>query len=138
MNNKLSQSLLIEKIKNKTILEENIIEENRALKYLINYIIFFGGFGFLITGISSFYRTNLIPFLNSNDILFFPQGLTMCFYGICGIIVGINQLRILILRIGEGYNKFDKENGTMEIFRKGFKGKNSDIKIIHPLSDILR
>jgi hypothetical protein len=137
MKNKFSQSLT-ENFRNQTVLKEDIIEENRAIKYLINFTILFGALGFLITGISSFYKTNFIIFLNSDEILFFPQGLTMCFYGICGITIGVNQLRILILKIGEGYNKFDKEKGTMEIFRKGFKGNDSDIKIIYPLSDILR
>lgn len=129
---------LKENFRDKKILKEEIIEENRGIKYLLNFTILFGALGFLITGISSFYKTNFITFLKSDEILFFPQGLTMCFYGVIGTIVGINQLRILVLRIGEGYNKFDKEKGIMEIFRKGFKGEGSDVKIIYPLNDILR
>jgi hypothetical protein len=55
-----------------------------------------------------------------------------------GLILSINQLYILYSRIGEGFNEFNKVNGLMKIFRKGFYGKNSDINIVYPLSDILR
>lgn len=62
----------------------------------------------------------------------------MCFYGTCGIIVSINQIRIMLMKIGEGYNEFNKEKGIMQIYRKGLIGKDSDINIIYPLNDIVR
>lgn len=55
-----------------------------------------------------------------------------------GLILSINQLYILKSRVGEGFNEFNKINGLMKIFRKGFPGKNSDVNIVYPLSDILR
>ena len=121
--------------KTNTILKETILEEDKIIKYLLNYCIFFGALGFLIVGISSYIGYNLIPFLKANEIIFFPQGLTMCFYGICGIIVGINQIRILTLKIGEGYNEFNKEKGIVKIYRKGL---SSDINITYAITDIVR
>jgi len=125
-------------IKTIGILEEKIKEENLITKYLLNTIIFLGSSGFLIVGISSYLKMNIIPFLDASKIIFFPQGITMSIYGTIGLLLSINQILILYLKIGEGYNKFDKNKGTMEIYRRGFPGKNSDINIIYPLSDILR
>jgi len=125
-------------LKTNTILKEKISEDDKGIKYLLNLIILGGGLGFLVVGISSYIKSNIVFFLNADQIIFFPQGLTMCFYGLCGTIVGINQLRILILEIGEGYNEFNKTDGTMKIFRKGLKGKNSDINIVYPLEEIVR
>ncbi len=122
-------------IKTELIYKEYIIESYKSIKYLINCIIITGSLGFLAVGISSYLKYDILFFLKSEQIIFFPQGLTMCFYGTCGLIVGINQMRILILKIGEGYNEFNKKQGTMTIVRKG---SNSDIMITYPLKDILR
>ena len=64
------------------ILIENIQEDNRLLKYFLNYVIFFGALGFFIVGSSSYFRFNLIPFLDASQIIFFPQGITMLIYGL--------------------------------------------------------
>lgn len=117
---------------------ERISESNQIVKYILNFIILLGSSGFLIVGISSYFKTNTIYFLKSEDIIFFPQGITMCLYGTAGLIVSLNQFRIAISRVGEGYNKFDKREGIMEIFRKGFNGKESDINITYPITDIVR
>jgi hypothetical protein len=120
------------------LFREEIIETDKSIKYLLNSAIFLGAFGFLIVGISSYLKFNLLPFLNASQIIFFPQGLTMCFYGSLGLILSINQFAISILNIGEGFNEFDKTKGNMKIYRKGFPGKNSDVDIIYPLKDIVR
>lgn len=125
-------------IKDIGILEEKIKEENLIIKYFLNTVIFLGSFGFLTVGISSYLKLNIIPFLDASEIIFFPQGITMSIYGTLGLLLSINQILILYLKIGEGYNKFDKQKGTMEIYRRGFPGKNSDINITYPLNDILR
>lgn len=125
-------------IETDSIFKEEIEETNKITKNLLNCIIFSGSFGFLSVGISSYLKFNLIPFLDSSQIIFFPQGLTMCFYGSLGILLSINQFIISSLKIGEGYNEFDKIKGTMTIFRKGFPWKNSDVNIVYPLKDIVR
>lgn len=119
------------------VLIEEIIEDDKLVKWVYNIIILLGGIGFLSVGISSYLKYNLIFFLNSEQVMFYPQGLTMCFYGICALIVSINQIQILINNIGEGYNEFNKDKGIMIIYRKGFKGIDSDINIICSLTDIV-
>lgn len=120
------------------VLLEQIKEPNLIIKYCFNCVIALGAIGFLIAGISSYLGYNIIHFLNAEEIIFFPQGITMCFYGTCGILVSINQFRILLSGFGEGYNEFDKTKGTVKIFRKGQSNSNSDINIVYPLTDILR
>lgn len=126
------------KEENGNILVEKISETNKFIKYLLNLIIAIGSFGFLIVGISSYTNITIIPFLKADEIIFFPQGLTMTFYGFLGTIISINQYFIILSNIGEGFNEFNKETGTMKIFRKGFPGKNKDINIIYPINDIVR
>lgn len=138
MNTSSTNQKDVKILKTNTILKEKITEDDKTIKYLLNFIILGGGLGFLIVGISSYIKYNLVFFLKADQIIFFPQGLTMCFYGICGTLVGINQLRILLLKIGEGYNEFDKTKGTMNIFRKGLTGKDSDVNITYPLEEIVR
>jgi len=81
MNNKLSNKLPTTNTE-ENILIENIEEENRVLKYLLNLVILLGALGFLIVGISSYLKYNLIPFLDASQIIFFPQGITMSIYGL--------------------------------------------------------
>jgi len=92
----------------------------------------------LTVGVSSYIKNNLIPFLNADQIIFFPQGITMCFYGSLGTILALLQLKILASNIGEGFNEFNKETGKLRVFRKGSKGKESNIDIIYSLNDIVR
>lgn len=122
----------------KIILREEITEKDKITKWIYNIIILLGGLGFLCVGISSYLKYNIITFLNSSQIIFYPQGITMSFYGSCAIVVSINQFRILLNNIGEGYNEFNKDKGIMQIYRKGFKGKDSDVNIICSLTDIVR
>lgn len=129
-NNKITKSDLIFK--------ENITNTNFLSDIIINIILFLGSFGFLLVGISSFYKFDLLPMLDAKEIIFFPQGATMSFYGTSGIIVSIYQFLILYWKIGEGYNEFNKKLGTATIFRKGFPGEYAEIKITYPLEDILR
>lgn len=122
-----------------TIYVQKVEEEDKIIKYILNSTMFLGSLGFTIAGISSYTKTNILEFINANDIIFFPQGLTMCFYGILGLIFSINQILITYYKIGEGFNEFDKEKGTMRIYRKGgFPWKNTDINLIYSLTEILR
>jgi hypothetical protein len=132
-NNNLSLKSNTEKI-----LREEITEEDKVIKWLYNIVILLGGIGFLCVGISSYINYNIIFFLKSDQIIFYPQGITMCFYGTCALIISINQIRILLNNIGEGYNEFNKDKEIMQIYRKGFRGKDSDVNIICPLTDIVR
>nr|P09362.2 RecName: Full=Photosystem I assembly protein Ycf4 [Euglena gracilis] len=118
------------------ILRQEIKENNKIIKWFYNIVMLLGGIGFLIVGISSYIGNNLIYFLDASEIIFFPQGITMCFYGTCGILFSINQISIILNGVGEGYNEFNKELNLMTIYRKGKQGKNSDINITYSLKDI--
>jgi hypothetical protein len=126
------------KFNTEKILREEITENDKVIKWLYNIVILLGGIGFLCVGISSYINYNIIFFLKADQIIFYPQGITMCFYGTCAFIISLNQIRILANNIGEGYNEFNKFKKTMQIYRKGFKGKNSDVNIICSLNDIVR
>ena len=87
-------------VNNSYLLREEIIEKRKLLKYLISITIFLGSLGFIISSISSYLKITIVPFLYTNEIIFFPQGITMGFYGILGLILSINQLFILYWKIG--------------------------------------
>lgn len=123
---------------NENILFEKVEETDKNVKYIINIVMFLGSVGFGITGLSSYFNKDILPFLEVKNIIFFPQGLTMLLYGSAGFLFSLNQFRILISKVGEGYNEFNKINGTMTLFRKGQTNEESDIKIVYPLTDILR
>lgn len=127
-----------ENFSNEIILREEIKNKQIINDYIFSSIILLGSLGFLITGLSSFFKHNFIFFLNADRILFFPQGITMCFYGSLGLIISISQILILYWKIGEGYNEFNKQKGTLEIYRKGYPGKNSEVKLVYEIKDILR
>ena len=47
----------------------------------------FGGFGFFLTGLSSFFQTNLLFFSDAREISFIPQGIVLI-YGTVGLLLG--------------------------------------------------
>lgn len=77
---------------NNTLLEE-IKNKNKLSDIIISVTMLLGSLSFLIVGTSSYTKVELISFLNAKDIIFFPQGLTMCLYGIGGLIISIYQVR---------------------------------------------
>jgi hypothetical protein len=36
---------------------------------------------FLLAGTSSYFKVNLLPFANTTELVFIPQGIVMMFYG---------------------------------------------------------
>ena len=123
---------------NELIRKDKIEMSNSQYNFIFNMIMLLGSIGFFIVGISSYLQRNIIPFLKANEILFFPQGVTMLFYGTIGTIISIYQMFLIHWKVGEGFNEFDKKTGKVTIFRKGFPGKNSEIKLVYPLEDIVR
>ena len=119
-----------------TIFRENIVGSRRFSNFFWALTISLGGSGFLIVGISSYLKHNLLFFLNANEIVFFPQGLVMSLYGIGGLILSIYQWLVIFWQIGEGYNEFDKNSQMMKIFRWGFPGLNRKIEISYPIKEI--
>ena len=113
-----------------------VVGSRRFSNYWWASIILLGGFGFLLTGISSYLNFDLLPFINSKNILFFPQGLVMCFYGILGLIFSCYLWLTLFWGVGGGFNEFNKKQGIVRIFRWGFPGKNRRIDLSYNIKDI--
>ena len=124
------------KSQEKIILKEEINTNNTQYNITFSITMLLGSLGFLIVGISSYFQKNILEFLNASEILFFPQGITMSFYGTLGIIISIYQILLIYWKVGEGYNEFNKETGKLTIFRKGFPGKNEEIKLVYPIEEI--
>nr|YP_009709499.1 photosystem I assembly protein ycf4 [Asplenium nidus]QEW89315.1 photosystem I assembly protein ycf4 [Asplenium nidus] len=95
-----------------------------------------GATGFLLVGLSSYVGRDLIPGLSSEHIVFIPQGVVMCFYGIAGLFLGLYLWCTAFWNVGGGYNLFDKRRGFCSIFRWGFPGKSRRIHIRLGLKDV--
>lgn len=120
----------------KMIQQEMITGSRRLSNYLWATLIFIGGTGFLLAGLSTYWQIELLPFTQVSDLLFFPQGIIMIFYGTAAISFSIFLWFMIILNIGGGYNRFDKINGLITIFRLGFPGKNRNISLTYCMKDV--
>ena len=119
-----------------SIFREQVVGSRRLSNYWWATILFFGALCFFTVGLSSYLGFNILPFLNADEIVFFPQGLVMCFYGILAFLLSLYLWLIIFWSIGEGYNEFNKAEGTMSIFRWGFPGKQRRIDLSFPIQDI--
>lgn len=88
-----------------------------------------GGFGFFLTGLSSYLKTNLVFFANVNEIAYIPQGIVLMFYGSVGTILGIFLCLTIWWDVGFGYNDYDQNLAQILLYRKGFPGKNRELKL---------
>jgi hypothetical protein len=108
----------------------------RWSNYLWGLILSLGGVGFLLTGLSSYFQAQLVPFINSSTIQFFPQGLVMCFYGTLGLLLSLYIWFIILWDLGEGFNEFNLETEQVRIFRWGFPGKNRRIDLQYAINEV--
>nr|AYC64749.1 photosystem I assembly protein Ycf4 [Boodleopsis sp. FL1161] len=99
--------------------------------------IFFGSCGFLITGLSSYLNKSIFFFFYYDTIQFFPQGLTMTFYGILGFFLSLYLILTFYWSLGSGFNEFNKQKSYVRIFRWGFPGKNRRLNLYYAWEDIL-
>ena len=116
------------------IRQDKIIGSKRFSNYFWSFFLFVGGLGFLLAGSSSYFKINLLPFTNSTELAFIPQGLVMIFYGMLGLGLSIYIIITILLNIGGGYNEYNKNENLVKIVRKGFPGKNREIFLTYPLS----
>nr|YP_010852580.1 photosystem I assembly protein Ycf4 [Paratrophis insignis]WGL38906.1 photosystem I assembly protein Ycf4 [Paratrophis insignis] len=100
------------------------------------FILFLGSLGFLLVGTSSYLGRNFIPFFPSQQIIFFPQGIVMSFYGIAGLFISSYLWCTISWNVGSGYDRFDIKEGIVCIFRWGFPGKNRRIFLQFLMKDI--
>ena len=118
------------------IRRDQIIGSRRFSNYFWSLFLFLGGIGFLLAGISSYFKVNFLPFANPTELVFIPQGLVMMFYGTLSFGISIYILITLLLDIGSGYNEYNRIENLVKIVRKGFPGKNREILLTYPLSNI--
>jgi hypothetical protein len=118
------------------IRRDKIIGSRRFSNYFWSFFLFLGGIGFLLAGISSYLHINLLPFANPTELVFIPQGLVMMFYGTLSFGISIYILMTILLDIGSGYNEYNRMENLVKIVRKGFPGKNREILLTYPFSNI--
>ena len=118
------------------IRQDKIIGSRRFSNYFWSFFLFLGGIGFLLAGISSYLKINLLPFANSTELVFIPQGLVMMFYGTLSFGISTYIIVTVLLDIGGGYNEYNRIEKLVKIVRKGFPGKNREILLTYPLSNI--
>jgi len=118
------------------IRQDNIVGSRRFSNYFWTFFLSIGGLIFLLAGISSYLKTNLLPFTNTAELVFIPQGIVMMFYGTLSLGLSIYIATTLFWDIGSGYNEYDKIENIVKIVRKGFPGKNREILLTYPLSNI--
>ena len=125
----------------------NYVEENSVLKSyfkgsrrLSNFFwaitVSLGGFGFFLTGLSSFFKVNLLLLSDSSGIAFIPQGIVLLFYGTVGSILGLFLLLTIVWNVGSGYNEYNKELQAITLYRKSFPGKNRELSFNFSFNDI--
>ena len=118
------------------IRQDQILGSRRFSNYFWSFILFLGGIGFLLAGLSSYFKINFLPFTSSVELVFIPQGLVMMFYGTLSIGLSIYILFTILFDIGGGYNQYNKIENLVKIVRKGFPGQNREILLTYPLSNI--
>nr|YP_010391899.1 photosystem I assembly protein Ycf4 [Arachis batizocoi]QFS95721.1 photosystem I assembly protein Ycf4 [Arachis ipaensis]UPX06818.1 photosystem I assembly protein Ycf4 [Arachis batizocoi]WBP64339.1 photosystem I assembly protein Ycf4 [Arachis batizocoi] len=115
---------------------ELIAGSRKTSNFCWAFILFLGSLGFLLVGISSYLGRNLLSLFPSQQILFFPQGIVMSFYGIAGLFISSYLWCTIWWNVGSGYDRFDKKAGIVCIFRWGFPGKNRRIFLRFLMKDI--
>nr|YP_009766355.1 photosystem I assembly protein Ycf4 [Goodia macrocarpa]QIS96807.1 photosystem I assembly protein Ycf4 [Goodia macrocarpa] len=100
------------------------------------FILFLGSWGFLLVGTSSYLGNNFLSLFPSQQIIFFPQGIVMSFYGIAGLFISCYLWCTIAWNVGSGYDRFDRKEGIVCIFRWGFPGKNRRIFLRFLMKDI--
>ncbi len=118
------------------IRQEKIVGSRRFSNYFWALLLLVGGLTFLLAGISSYLKINLLPFTNTSQLVFIPQGIVMMFYGTLSFGLSLYIIATLFWDIGSGYNEYNKIENLVKVVRKGFPGKNREILLTYPLNNI--
>nr|YP_009495944.1 photosystem I assembly protein ycf4 [Rhizosolenia setigera]AWT38384.1 photosystem I assembly protein ycf4 [Rhizosolenia setigera] len=121
---------------NKDIRQDKIMGSRRFSNYFWGFFLFIGGISFLLAGLSSYLKINLLPFTNTENLVFIPQGIVMMFYGTLSLSISLYTVLTIIWDIGSGYNEYNKIENLVKIVRKGFPGKNREVLLTYPLNNI--
>jgi len=118
------------------IRQDKIIGSRRLSNYFWSLFLLIGGLGFLLAGMSSYFKINLLPFTNATELVFIPQGLVMIFYGTLSFSLSFYIIFTVWLDVGGGYNEYNKLEDLVKIVRKGFPGRNRNILLTYSFSNI--
>jgi hypothetical protein len=119
-----------------SVLLQPVLGSRRFSNFFWAVIVSIGGVGFLLAGLSSYLKQNLLPIGDVTALNFFPQGVAMSFYGVVGTSIAIYLWMSIALDIGGGYNKFDRDAQEVTIFRWGFPGKNRRVEFKSPIKSV--
>ncbi len=117
------------------VLRYDIVGSRRFSNYGFAVIVAIGALGFLLAGISSFLKVNLLPFSEPLQLDFVPQGLALSFYGVAGTLLELYLLYVIATDYGSGYNEFDLNNGKVTIFRRG-RSQDKNIEFTYKIADV--
>jgi len=118
------------------IRQDKIVGSRRFSNYFWTFFLFIGGISFLLAGLSSYLKLNLLFFTDTTELVFIPQGIVMIFYGTLSLSISFYIFLTLVWDIGSGYNEYNKIENLVKIVRKGFPGKNREILLTYPLNNI--
>lgn len=118
------------------IRQDQIIGSRRFSNYFWSFFLLIGGLSFLLAGLSSYFKINFLPFANPTELVFIPQGLVMMFYGTLSLGFSLYIVLTILLDVGSGYNEYNKVENLVKIVRKGFPGKNREILLTYPLTNV--
>jgi len=121
---------------NKKLLRQEITGSRRFSNYFWATVISMGATGFLLAGLSSYFQVNLLPFADPTELIFVPQGLVMGLYGTAGILLATYLWLVILWDVGGGFNEFNRETGTVKIFRWGFPGKDRRVDLSYKQQDV--
>ena len=116
--------------------QDKIVGSRRFGNYFWGIFLTLGGISFLLAGMSSYFKVNLLPFANPTELVFIPQGLVMMFYGTLSLSLSIYICATILWDIGSGYNEYNKSEKLVKIVRRGFPGKNRQVLLTYPLASI--
>lgn len=117
-------------------LRQDILGSRRLSNLLWAVIITIGGVGFLLAGLSSYLKTNLLIVSDPSQLQFVPQGVALTFYGVAGSLLATYLWLLLVWNVGGGYNEFNKDTGKVTISRQGYPGKNRQVEVEIPLTEV--
>jgi hypothetical protein len=118
------------------IRQDSVVGSRRLSNYFWNITLGLGGIGFLLAGLSSYLKINLLPFANPTQLVFIPQGIVMTFYGLTALSISIYIGATILWDVGGGYNEYNKVENLVKIVRKGFPGKNREILLTYSLNSV--
>jgi hypothetical protein len=120
----------------KQTLRQEVLGSRRFSNLLWAIIVTIGGVGFLLAGLSSYLKTNLLIVSDTSRLQFIPQGVALTFYGVAGSLLAVYLWLLVTWNVGGGYNEFNKETEKVIISRLGYPGKNRKVEVSFPISEV--